>query len=238
MDIKLYEDIMTNLGKDKNHIWLDVAEKFIKNVYLEDFKIYGSDTKNLYEGLFPESMPLFESIENTLFSLDEELISKNDEGAGAAAKSISDYVRAKKHGSFSASDYVRLKKHGSFGEFAKKYSRGPSDDVEMGDKWVPSGLGKSIAEKLKDFFEKSGTFIKQGIAGIIANPWPLLAAGVGVGVIIAIIKKFKKLSDEKKNKALSKLDKNTKNKVQLMLGKDESELKDELKKKSDKKGKK
>lgn len=90
----------------------------------------------------------------------------------------------------------------------------------------------SFGGKLKALFTNLGSGVKsyfsKGIAGVIANPWPIIAAGAGVGAVVALVKKFKKLSDEKKKAALQRLPKDQREKAVAVLAKSEDELKKEL----------
>jgi hypothetical protein len=221
MDTKLYESMMLNAGKEKNEIWEDVANSYINNVYLEDYKIYGEEAKEFYKILFPKDSIIFEAIEEELTSLNEvSPVDNFQRGWGKFPR-----------GGMPTEIFDKMNGKTNWGDYPKG-GMPPNVFKKMLDhaKIAASQKG-SFLDKLKDLFGKGTGLLKQGIAGIIANPLPFIAAGVGVGVIIALIKKFKKLSDEKKKTALAALDKNARSKVELTLKKDEEEIKQELEKK-------
>jgi len=103
---------------------------------------------------------------------------------------------------------------------------------------IPAKEMEGLGAKLKSIFAGLGGSIKKyfsnGIAGVLANPLPLIAAGAGAGAIIAVVRKFKKLSDEKKKAALQALPKEQRDKALATLAKPEAELKKELEDKSKK----
>jgi hypothetical protein len=191
MNFDIYEDIMVNsTGKRKAQIWKEKCVEFFETTYKEDLDIYGIDTKELYECLFPEGTQLFEDIDSACF-----VIEQLNEGEGDEDPLI-------------------------------KVNTAKINGVVNNVK----DFGATFIQKIKGMTGTAGLVIKKGIAGVIANPWPLIAAGVGATAIITLIKKFKKLSDDKKKLALLKLDKATQKKVELMLTKNEKDLKLELEK--------
>jgi hypothetical protein len=234
MNNELYEMMMVNTGKQKSQIWDNVATKFIDEIYMKDFEVYGKDTKELYGIFFPDNELLFEAIEDVAFGLNEDFNSDiaKKEGQnvlpyhlrmkGPAGKDLADIYSSKgKNPSFS------MKKQGESGIPQNLLKQLNDRAAKMGDK-------PGFIAKVKSFFTGASSLFSKGIAGVIANPWPLLAVGIGATAIVALIRKFKKLSDDKKKKALDLLDKSGKNKVESMLAKDESELKKELEKKEKK----
>lgn len=191
MNINIYEDILVNsTGKRKTQLWNDKCVEFFKTIYKEDLEVYGRNTSELYECLFPEESSLFEDINNVCF-----IVENLNEGEGDEEPLIK----------------VNTDKINSFIGGVKDF-------------------GATFISKVKALTGTAGDALKKGIAGVIANPWPLIGAGIGVTAIIALIRKFKKLSDDKKKLALLKLDKATQKKVELMLSKNEKDLKAELEK--------
>lgn len=93
------------------------------------------------------------------------------------------------------------------------------------------GLGAKLKALIAGLGGGIKKYFSNGVAGVLANPLPLIAAGAGAGAIIALVRKFKKLSDEKKKKALLALPKDQREKAVATLSKPEDVLKKELEKK-------
>lgn len=226
--VDLYESMMVSSGKSREKIWGNLAKKVLVESYYKDKEIYGPETRELYGILF-ENSDLFESIDERAFMLNEEKTfagsSKYDEpiAPGSGEKGYA--------GSSKLFDKVFD---------ATKPSSGNNKSYDAGSRFVNSSEPKltgfgAFAEKIKGFFETFGgniaKYFSNGIAGVIANPLPLVAAGASAGLIVALVRKFKKLSDAKKEAAKAKLPTEMKKKLETTLGKDEADLKIELAKK-------